>query len=89
VEALRGVADRHLPALAQGVAFAAKTRQRAANLNSHTENVCRVICGRSAEELAAITDAALEDLHAEGELPAYEVWRRRIHNNIALGVRTC
>jgi hypothetical protein len=89
VEWLRGVADRHLPALAQGVAFAAKTRQRAANLNSHTESVCRVICGRSAEELAAITDAALEDLHAEGEVPAYEVWRRRIQNNIALGVRTC
>jgi hypothetical protein len=90
IESLRTAAGGHLPALAQGVAFAAKTRQHAANLNPHTENVCRVICKRSAEEVAAITDAALQDLHKEGELPAYEVWRRRIQNNIALGVtRTC
>ena len=90
MESLRAAAGSHLPALAQGVAFAAKTRQRAANLNPHTETVCRVICGHSAEQLAAITDAALEDLHNDGELPAYEVWRRRIQNNIALGVtRTC
>lgn len=88
VMSLQSAADEHLPALAQGVAFAAKTRQRAANLNAHTESVCRVICGHSAEETAAITDAALEDLHGEGELPAYEVWRRRIQNKIALGVTT-
>ena len=64
----------------------AKTRQRAVNITSHTETVCRVIGGHSAEQLAAITDAALEDLHEDGALPAYEVWRRRIQNNIALGV---
>jgi hypothetical protein len=86
IESLRLAAGEHLPALAQGVAFAAKTRQRAANLNSHTENVCRVICGRSAEELAAITDAALQELREENGLPAYEVWRRRIQ--IALEVTT-
>ena len=86
IESLRSAADRHLPALAQGVAFAAKTRQRAANLNLHTENVCRLIWSHSAEETAAITDAALEDLREEGELPAYEVWRRRIQNKFALEV---
>ena len=90
IESLRTAANGHLPAFAQGIAFAAKTRQRAANLNSHSETVCRLICGRSAEALAAVTDTALEDLHNEGELPAYEVWRRRIQNNIALEVtRTC
>jgi hypothetical protein len=83
VESLRAVAKKHLPALAQGVAFAAKTRHRATNLNAHTETVCRVICGHSAEALAAITDAALKDLRAEDGLPAYEVWRRRIQHNIA------
>ena len=88
VESLRAAAEGHLPALAQGVAFAAKTRQRAANLNRHTESVCRLICGRSAEETAAITDAALEDLREERGLPAYEVWRRRIQNKTALGVTT-
>jgi hypothetical protein len=90
IESLRDAANGHLPAVAQGVAFAAKTRQRAANLNSHTETVSRLICGHSAEALAAITDSALENLSGEGELPAYEVWRRRIQNKIAVGVtRTC
>jgi len=84
IESLRAAANGHLPALAQGVAFAAKTRQRAANLNSHTDTVCRVMCGHSAEETAAITDAALENLRGEGGLPAYEVWRRRIQNKLAL-----
>jgi len=88
IQSLRVAATEHLPALAQGVAFAAKTRVRAANLNPHTETVCRVICDHSAEELAAITDVALEDLHEEVELPAYEQWRRRIQNKLALGVTT-
>jgi hypothetical protein len=86
IESLRFAANEHLPALAQGVAFAAKTRQRAANLNAHTESVCRVICGRSAQELAAITDTALQDLREENGLPAYEAWRRRIQNQLALEI---
>ena len=90
IESLRVAANKHLPSLAQGVAFAAKTRQRAANLNSHTETACRLICGHSVEETAAITDAALEDLRHEDGLPAYEVWRRRIQHNFTLGVTsTC
>ena len=86
IQSLRAAARAHLPALSQGVAFAAKTRQRAANLNPHTENICRLICGHSADETAAITDAALEDLRDEDGLPAYEVWRRRIQNKFATGV---
>lgn len=88
IESLRTAAARHLPELSQGVAFAAKTRQRAANLNPYTDTACRVICGHSAEELAAITDAALADLHEDNGLPAYEEWRRRIQNRISLGVTT-
>ena len=86
MQSLRTTAAQHLPALAQGVAFAAKTRQRAANLNSHTETICRVICGHSAEDAAAITDDALDDLRGERGLPAYEVWRRRIQDKFALEV---
>jgi hypothetical protein len=86
VESLRVAADRHLPALAQGVAFAAKTRQRAANLSPHTESVCRLICGLSAVEVATITDDALKDLREERGFPAYEEWRHRIQNKIALEV---
>ena len=88
MQSLRAAANGHLPALAQGVAFAAKTRQRAANLTRHTETVCRVVCWRSAEETAAITDAALEDLHAEGDVPAYEVWRQRIQKKLVPEVTT-
>src|SRR5690349_8538786 len=86
IGSLRTAASAHLAAFAQGVAFAAKTRQRAANLNTHTEIVCRLICGRSAEATAALTDVALENLRADDGLPAYEVWRRRIQNNFALEV---
>jgi len=86
IESLRAAAREHLPAVAQGVAFAAKTRQRATNLNTHTETVCRLICGHSAEALVAITDGALENLRGEHGLPAYEVWRRRIQDSIALEV---
>jgi len=88
IQSLRTAAHAHLPALAQGVAFAAKTRHRAANLNIHTETVCRLICGHSAETVAAITDAALDDLREENGLPAYEVWRRRIQDKLTPGVTT-
>jgi len=86
ISSLRAAANRHLPSLAQGVAFAAKTRQRAGNLNPHTENICRLICGHSAEETAAITDTALANLREEGGWQTYEVWRRRIQNKFALEV---
>jgi hypothetical protein len=74
--ALRELAGSYLPQLAQGAAFAAKARQRAGNLAHHTEQACRILCGLTAEQAAALTDAALADLPTE-EL-AYERWRRRI-----------
>lgn len=70
--------------LAQGAAFAAKTRQRAGNLVAHTQAACEVLCGTNAEAAAEITDAALRDLPADGEVPAYEHWRRRIQAHFAL-----
>jgi hypothetical protein len=72
------------PSLAQGVAFAAKTRQRAGNPASHTETACQLLCGLSLNEAASITDVALEDLPANGESPAYEIWRRRIQERFTL-----
>jgi hypothetical protein len=64
--------------LAQGVAFAAKARERAGNPAEHTELACQIICGLSAHDTARVTDAALQSLIPEGSDPAYEVWRRRI-----------
>jgi hypothetical protein len=66
------------PQFAQGVAFAAKARQRAGNPAGHTELACRAVCGLSAAAAARVTDDALAGLAAEEAEPAYEVWRRRI-----------
>jgi enediyne biosynthesis protein E3 len=78
IEAMRMAARPYTPQLAQGAAFAAKTRQRANNPAANTEMACKVLCGLPAEAAALITDVALERLPGDGEEPAYEVWRRRI-----------
>ena len=80
IQALVTSAESYLPQLAQGSAFAAKARQRAGNLNSHTEMTCQIIWGISAEEAAEITDRSLEDLPNNGQLATYEIWRQRIQN---------
>jgi hypothetical protein len=56
IEAMRIAAQPYTPQLAQGVAFAAKARQRANNPAAHTEMACKVLCGLSAEAAALITD---------------------------------
>jgi enediyne biosynthesis protein E3 len=79
LEALRVAARPHVSHLAQGVAFAAKARQRADNPALQTELACAVLCGLSANQAADVTDAALESLPPDcDEEPAYEEWRRRI-----------
>lgn len=79
VEALRAGAGPFAAQLAQGAAFAAKTRQRARNAAPHTESVCRILCRMTARAAAEVTDRALAQLPPdEGDAPAYEVWRQRI-----------
>lgn len=58
----------HFPALAQGVVFAAKTRRRAGNPAPHTELACRVICGLTTAEAAALFDETGQDLPPQGPL---------------------
>ena len=78
VEALRAGAGPFAPQLAQGAAFAAKARERAGNTSANTEKACRILCAMTAGAAAEITDAALIGLPPDGDVPAYEVWRRRI-----------
>jgi hypothetical protein len=78
VESLRTAAALFAAHVAQGAAFAAKTRQRAGNPAAHTNLACELLCGLSAAAAADITDAALTDLPADGHVPAYEIWRQRI-----------
>ncbi len=66
------------PHLAQGVAFAAKARERAGNPELHTDLACRNVCGMTAREAARLTDHALIDLPADPTTAPYEMWRRRI-----------
>ena len=66
------------PALSQGVAFAAKVRERAGNPVPHTELACEVLCGQTPAEAARVTDRTLENLPLQGPEPAYAAWRRRI-----------
>ena len=86
LEALRRAAGAHVPLLAQGVAFAAKARERAGNPAEHTELAARVICGASAAAVAAMTDEAGRALPADGPgEPAFEVWRQRIQDRFREG----
>jgi hypothetical protein len=71
------------PQLAQGAAFAAKARQRAGNRTDYTNRAAKILCGLSADEAARLTDEALENLPASSDIPAYEIWRRRIQNHFA------
>jgi hypothetical protein len=83
VEVLRRSACCYRNHLAQGAAFAAKTRQRANNLTDNTERVCKTLCGVSAAEAALITDSTRDGLPESGPVPAYEVWRQRIQNQFS------
>ncbi len=78
---LREHAGAFQPQLAQGSAFAATARQRAGNVTDYTQLATKTLCGLSAEDAARITDAALEELPADADVPAYEIWRRRIQNH--------
>ena len=88
LEKLRNLARGFQAHLAQGVAFAAKTRRRAGNMTAHTELACRILCHRTADEAALITDAALENLPSreDSENPNYEIWRRRIREKFSAEV---
>jgi len=79
------------PMLAQGATFAAVARERGGNAAAHTDLACRVICERTAAELAALCDDTGRDLpldhpdHPDGHEPAFETWRQRIQAALARG----
>ena len=85
LKSLAQFAGKFLPALAQGAAFAAKARHRAGNPTPYTDRACSILCGMSSADAAAITDAALENLPANGDEPAYEIWRLRIQKQFSNG----
>lgn len=84
LEKLIDLAGYYRPHLAQGAAFAAKTRQRAGNPAEHTETACRIICKMSLDQAAKLTDDTLLALPADNALPAYEHWRQRIQHHFMM-----
>ena len=65
-------------ALAQGVAFAAKARQRAGFIPEHTQLVCQAVWGQPVDTVARLTDATLAQLPLSSMTAAYALWRKRI-----------
>jgi hypothetical protein len=83
LQRLRKLAGLHRFALAQGSAFAAKTRLLADLVTPHTVDAVEVLCGTGVREAALVTDDALLDLPADdASQPAYEVWRQRIQESL-------
>ena len=78
VRQLLSHAAENAAALAQGVAFAAKARQRAGYVPEHTRLVCELVWRQPVEHVAAITDATLNELPLTTMLSAYAHWRERI-----------
>lgn len=76
------LAGRHQPEVAQGAAFAAKSRVLAGLVTPHTGVAVRTHCRMSVEDAAAITDEETVGLPPDGKQPAYEVWRQRIQNRL-------
>ncbi len=66
------------PHLAQGAAFAAEARQRACLETPHTRVATEVFCGLPPDAAADVCVRTRPTGPVQGELPAYEVWRRRI-----------
>jgi hypothetical protein len=71
-------AGDHRSYLAQACAFAADARVRAGLVVPHTAVATQVFCGATPEEAARISAAVCPDPSVQGDLPAYEVWRRRL-----------
>lgn len=79
--ALRAAAGPHMPALAQGVVFAAQARQLAGNNVPHTEWACQSLLKLDSASAATI---ALECLPRDDDsLQAYQSWRGAIQQRCA------
>jgi len=83
IESLKKQSQEYLPAFAQGVAFAAKARQRANYVPEHTVLVCQLVWGQPVEVIANLTDTKLWDLPLNSKLEAYRIWRQRLQQAFA------
>jgi hypothetical protein len=84
IRQLKTTASDFWPEVAQGAAFAAKTRLEAGLVVPHTALACSILCNTSPEGAAQETDTALNHLASRSEVePRYEVWRKNIQSAFA------
>src|SRR3984957_2935094 len=79
-EELRLLRDRAgdcRPQLAQGSAFAASARVMAGLVVPHTELASQVLCGLTPGQADALCQES-KPTRRDGDVPAYETWRRRV-----------
>lgn len=74
---LAAAAGDERPRLALGSAWAASARQRAGNPADGTDRACRILCGVSAPEAAAVSDACRQQV-PDAAPDAYWRWRNLI-----------
>jgi len=72
---LRHRASGFEPHLAQGSAFAAKARDRAATVDAECELAVQILCGCTSSDAARATDLAAAQVEDRGRDDAYESWR--------------
>jgi len=77
-------AGKYLPNVAQASAFAATARVEAGLLVPHTDLATMVFCGLPALEAHEVSEAAKPVPPFTGDVPPYEVWRRRLAERFAV-----
>jgi hypothetical protein len=83
LERLAAAGAEFAPHLGQGAVFAAKAHRRAGGDPEHAAVATEVLCGLSPAAAAAVSDESERDLPPDAEVPAYEIWRRRIRDELA------
>ncbi len=83
VEALQKEAGPYKAQMAMGAAFVAKGRQLAGNEVPHTNLVCEILWGLTAEQAAYRTSMAFQHLPTAGPEPAFEIIQRRMLTQFA------
>ncbi|MFH9611344.1 DUF1702 family protein [Streptomyces sp. NPDC017448] len=80
--ALRHHAGPHAAHLAQGAVFAAKARHHGGHVPDHTRAALHALSALDVPAAAELADACAVPAHQAGALPAYEIWRRRVREQL-------
>lgn len=83
VQALQKAAGPYEAQMAMGAAFVAKGRQLAGNPVPHTDLVCELLWGLSADQAAEKTTRAFQYLPLAGPVPAFEILQQRLLTQFA------